>query len=117
MNIRNLQISADRAETYRQHEVHETGRAAGGSDVKRNATAPAQDRVEISDAARAAGQNAETTEVHLAKKALLGIPPLSDKRAADILARIQSGYYSQPDVLRQIAERVGNELLPPEQDV
>lgn len=113
MNIRNVNLSTDRAETYRQQSVQETGKTrAAGEGRQSNGTAQhVQDRVEISDAARAAVSDATSThEMHLARKALLGIPPLSEKRSADILARVQSGYYSQPDILRQIAERVAADL-------
>lgn len=115
MTIRNLNFSADRAENYRQQSVQETGKAGAGSETRQTNGAPqhVQDRVEISDAARAAVAGAGTTsEINFARKAMLGIPPLSEKRAADILARVQNGYYSQPDVLKQIAERVGDAILP-----
>ncbi len=115
MNIRNVNLNTDRAENYRQNTVQESGKAGAGADVRQsNGTSqPVQDRVEISDAARAAVSDAAAnTEINFARKALLGMPPLSEKRAADILARVQSGYYSQPDVLKQIAERVGDAILP-----
>ena len=49
-------------------------------------------------------------ELAFARKAMLGIPPLSNERASDILKRIQEGYYSQPEVLKTIAEKFTEEL-------
>jgi hypothetical protein len=114
MNIRNVNLGNERAEAYRTNSVADTARTktGGGTQHAQNVKSAIADKVEISDAARTAlaKDAGSAAEVQFAKKALLGIPPLSEKRAADILARVQSGFYSQPEVLKQIAERVGTEL-------
>jgi hypothetical protein len=113
MNIRNIDLGSKRAEAYRTNQVADTARsgAGGGTQQANEIKSAIRDKVEISDAARAALSNdTGPREIDFAKKALLGIPPLSEKRAADIMARVQNGYYSQPDVLRQTAERLGSEL-------
>ena len=114
MNIRNVNFSTERAENYRQQSVQESGKAGVAGDLQQSNGSVhhgAQDRVEISDAARAAVSDAGSSqEINFARKALLGIPPLSEKRVADIMLRIQNGFYSQPDVLRQIAEQITSDL-------
>lgn len=116
MNIKNINLGSERTEAYRANSVADTARsgAGGGTQHANQIKSEIRDKVEISDAARAAlSRQSGGPEIDLAKKALLGIPPLSEKRAADIMTRVQNGYYSQPDVLRQIAEKVINDLGGP----
>ncbi len=65
----------------------------------------AADRVELSGAGREASATG-TPVLAFARKALENIPPLSQERVAEILDRIKSDYYEQPEVTRQIAQRV-----------
>ena len=116
MNIRNINLGTERTDAYRQNSVTDaakTGRGGNAQNAGQSSENVARDRVEISDAARAAlAEQAASNDLLVARKALMGIPPLSENRAADILTRIQNGYYSQPDVLRQVAEKIGSELNP-----
>jgi len=116
MNIRNINLGTERTDAYRQNSVTETartGKGAGAQTAGQSSENVARDRVEISDAARAAhAEQAKSNDLLVARKALMGIPPLSEKRAADILTRVQNGYYSQPDVLRQVAEKVAADIDP-----
>jgi hypothetical protein len=113
MNIRNINLGSERAESYRTNSVSDAARsgAGGGTQHANETKAAIRDKVEISDAARAAlSKQSGSPEIDFAKKALLGIPPLSPKRAADMLARIQNGYYSQPEVINMTAQKLGTEL-------
>jgi hypothetical protein len=119
MNIRNVNLGSERADAYRANPVAEVARsgAGGGTQHANDVKAAIQDRVEISDAARAAlSRQSGAPEVDFAKKALQELPPMSEKRAANILERVQNGFYSQPDVLLQIAERMSADLGVPAED-
>ncbi len=100
---------------------HLTGRPATSTTVRGNApekvntdetpraaAVPATeqaDRVELSASGREA-QTVGTPVLAYARKALENIPPLSQERVAEILDRIKEDYYKQPEVTRQIAQRV-----------
>jgi len=72
----------------------------------------AGDRVELSEAARkAAQQAAEMPGMAFAREALRNAPSLSPERVAAILRALQSGYYTQPEVIKQIAQRLVEEML------
>ena len=75
--------------------------------VAESSAAEAADRVELSDSGREAS-TAGTPVLAFARKALENIPPLSQERVAEILERIKEDYYSQPEVTRQIAQRVAS---------
>ena len=111
MNIRDIHTTVGRPDyahaasgAGKVEEVRPVQTAAGST------SGDSQDSVEISAAARAAAQDTKAQEMNFAKKALLGIPPLSEDRAADILKRVQEGHYSQPEVLKQIATKVVEDL-------
>ncbi len=74
---------------------------------------PNTDRVELSASAKAAEANG-TPELAFARKALDNIPPLSPERVAEILDRIKEDYYSQPEVAREIAQRVAANVVATE---
>ncbi len=115
MKIRDASIHSSQADSLRSGSVANTSKAEA-TDSGRNQAArpssPQQDRVEISDAARTAAQAQKTEGIDFARKALLGIPPLSEQRSADMLKRIQEGYYSQPEVLAKVAEKIATDLKP-----
>lgn len=115
MNIRDLNINGNRPDALRSNAAAETNRVENGANAaqSQSASAPAPatgDRVEISPEARAAAGAAAPEDVTFARKALLGIPPLSEDRAADILKRVQEGFYSQPEPLKAIASGLANDL-------
>lgn len=71
----------------------------------------AGDRVEISDTARTASTDVRRAEeLTFARKALDDVPSLSEERINELMSRIKSGYYQQPDVIDQLAKRAGGEL-------
>jgi len=115
MNIRDLYTaSTNRAEQLRSGSMGGAMRpeSAGSEQTKAiQPVAPVRDRVEISDAARAAAaEHEKSQQLEFAKKALHSLPPLSAERAADIQKRIEEGYYSQPDVVKKIAEKAVPDL-------
>jgi hypothetical protein len=114
MNIRDVNQSTPRTDALQRDVVGGTGRMDRSSSdidkVERVMPIP-KDRVEISDAARAASEDTKAREVNLARKALLGIPPLSIDRAQDLLMRITEGYYSQPDILKAVSIGVSADIL------
>ncbi|RMH55106.1 MAG: hypothetical protein D6685_14215 [Bacteroidetes bacterium] len=115
MNIRDIQSGLARTDQTRAAASGKAGTVVPGQSGAREAGTPAasaQDRVEISAEARAAAtENAQARELGFARKALLGIPPLSMDRAADILQRIQEGFYSQPEVIKQVASEITSAFL------
>lgn len=52
----------------------------------------------------------ETPELTAARAALKNGEGLDDTRRAEIQARIQSGYYSQPDVIGKVADAMAESL-------
>ena len=114
MNIRDLQINQSRPDHLRSSASGEAGKVQEAAPVQPaqpvESQQQARDRVEISDAARAAANEPQVEGINFARKALLGIPPLSDERASDMIQRIQEGYYSQPEVLKQVATGVAGDL-------
>lgn len=115
MNIRDLKPNASPADQLRNSGVGKAQRADTQQAAQKAAeNKPVQQRgdtVEISAAARqAAAENQSVQDVNFAKKALLGVPPLSEDRAADILKRIQSGYYNQPEVIDAVAKGLTKDL-------
>jgi hypothetical protein len=78
-------------------------------------SAASADRVELSGAGAGAPTPALPPEIS-ALRPDLDTPELSAERRAELEARIESGYYSRPDVLEQVAQRVLDEVtgVPPE---
>ena len=73
---------------------------------------PARDRVEISDAARAAqaqGQ-AEAQLIERGRSALREATSLDAERLASLRQRAAEGYYRTPEAADQIAERLTSDL-------
>ncbi len=111
MNIRNLHSGASPLNTRSIGSATDAYKSAPNASAKSEtpANAPAGDRVELSDAARAQSK-AKGGELEQARQALLDQPPLDPERKEHILRRVQEGYYSQPDVIKQIAERLPADL-------
>lgn len=100
--------SADRSSTTR------TGEAMRGGNVEEvklgllplKDTVLPKDRVELTRKEEQWIDN----ELPFARKAILGIPPLSQERVAEILERLQTRYYEQPAITREIAQRVSETI-------
>lgn len=107
MNIHELKGRSSQAASLRSNQ---TGRATEKATTSEaTASAPiAEDRVDLS--AQAATQSGRSSELQVAHKALLGIPPLSQERVNEILERLQNRYYEQPEVAREIAQRMATNL-------
>lgn len=113
MNIRDVHKGTYRPDPLRGGAVGDSGKTETGAPARSEnsgAAAKTMDRVELSATAQASRSETASAELDFARKALLGIPPLSEERSADILKRVQEGYYSQPERLKEIAERFTKEL-------
>lgn len=94
-------------------QVNGVGAAEGGKQAaEQRQASEAGDRVEISEAARAAfskGQQ-QVTGLAQARNALNELPGLSEERAAEIRTRLEEGYYTRPEVSAKLAERLAADL-------
>lgn len=122
MNIRDLGAGPNRMDSVRSGSANEASKAgspASSPEASQSAGgASGADQVDISAAARRVAESTkEIQELAVGRKAMLSIPPLSQERASDILRRIQEGYYSQPEVVKSVADGVASDLLgePPAQ--
>lgn len=62
------------------------------------------DRVELSEAARARVAQEEDPALEHAREVLRDWPTLDPERKAMILARLEEGFYSKPESVKQVAE-------------
>lgn len=86
-----------------------------GSDPSEDARRPTlrivRDRVTISGRARLLlDEVRQAPDVDTGIKVMLEGTLLPDSRATEVLQRIQRGYYSQPEVLREVASHLGGAL-------
>lgn len=86
---------ASEERAHRDHSSHE------------EAPLPSGDRLEISDDARETFlSHVSGPDLNFARKALEKAPPLPDTRIAQIIDRIETGYYAVPGVLMNISIRM-----------
>ena len=118
MSIYNLRTaSASPLGPQRSDSVGESSRAAGTDKAAAQHNADIQgrgseDRIEISDAGRAAQAQedaARTRDVATGLSALRELAP-TEERMSEIRQRVQDGYYTQPSTLKEVAERLANDL-------
>ena len=113
MNISDVNTTALRSEHLKHANVGQAG-AAQSSPIRPDAeakTEAARDRVEISDKARASlADGRRSEELTFARKALESVPELSEERLTLLKDRIASGFYSKPEVVEKIADRVASDL-------
>jgi len=84
---------------------------AESAPVEGGQTGRDEDSVEISaDAGATASEAPPSEEMQMLRDALHSTPSLSAERRAEIHRRIKEGYYSTPEVMKEIAERLGEEL-------
>ncbi len=125
MNIRNIAASGlNGAPPIQPTSPAETGKTETGAPAGQTHTAPPappQDRIELSDVVRGRLPNtARGREIAFARKALQELPPLSEERLAKIRDRMESGFYTRPDVLLKVADRLAGEITgepPPTDDL
>ncbi|MEX2400054.1 MAG: flagellar biosynthesis anti-sigma factor FlgM [Rhodothermales bacterium] len=108
MNISDVNGSSLRTDQLKNAGVGRPEPAGPGREAADEAAQTTSDRVELSDKAKTSTPSSE--ELTFARNALQNVPELSADRTAEIKDRIQTGYYSNPDTLQTIAERLGNEL-------
>lgn len=101
---------SDEAEQARQASQAD---GAKGTDAPPDEAAPG-DRVEISDAARAAQSDAagDAALVQRAREAL-STSSLSADRLSELRANAESGRYTEPDAVQQAAEGLADDLGSP----
>lgn len=108
MNIRNLLSGASPASPVRKAESAKDAPQSPSSPTPPSSesaqSAATQDRLELSQAALA--QREKDTALDQARKAFFDLPPLEPGRREQILQRVQQGYYSQPEMIDLIAEKL-----------
>ncbi|BBM71960.1 flagellar biosynthesis anti-sigma factor FlgM [Rhodothermus marinus] len=121
MDVRDIQSGGSQRLDPLQREALSGAREVSKRAAENTPEKPAsEDRVDLSEAARTAAQQAEATpDLEFARQALRSVPSISPERVAAILRHLQSGYYQQPAVLKEIAERIVEQMLaqslPPQQ--
>lgn len=82
-------------------------RSSSGEREHTKEDKPADDRLEISEAARRIFQaNVVPPDIDFARKALRRLPDCDGERAAQISDRIESGYYASAGMVDQLAARM-----------
>jgi len=121
MDIRDIQAGGSQRLDPLQHERLGSAQEAGKRPLEKAAPQDdTADRLDLSEAARTAARQAEETSgLEFARQALRSVPSISPERVAAILRHLQSGYYQQPVILKEIAERIVEQMLaetlPPQQ--
>lgn len=115
MNIRDVNagsLGPDRMRSGSVEKAEEVGAPSQQAAEQSSGSKAAGDSVEISDSARAAQTEGDkyAAELSFAKRTLTEIPPLTESRALEIIKRVEEGYYSKPDNVRQIAEQLARDL-------
>lgn len=80
-----------------------------------NPTPPIEDRVEISQEGKLKAQGEEANksrDLAFARKAMLGIPPLTEDHVRELQTRIKERYYSKPEVIDKVADKLTDDLTP-----
>ena len=78
--------------------------------VKKDEERP-RDRLEISADGRTTYIiNGASPDVDFARKALASVEPVSRDRFSELVARIESGYYRLPEVIRRVTARLVQSL-------
>lgn len=121
MNIRDFSIGSNRPDPRRTGAAADArkvdgdegaGRTTGGAAGR--ASGASGDRVEISEAARAAlaqRQSAGPAEIDAAREALRSQPSTLDPtRKAALQQRVADGYYQQDAVVEEVAKRLAADL-------
>ncbi|WP_457651517.1 hypothetical protein [Rhodocaloribacter sp.] len=123
MDIRNIAASGlQGAKPLQPTSPGEAGKTDAGAPARQTSAAPPsppRDRIELSDVVRGRLPNSERgREIAFARKALQELPPMSEERLAKIRDRMESGFYSRPEVLHKVAGRLADEVKgePPQVD-
>ena len=115
MNVHDANFSAPRPDPVRHRAVERAEKpqaeaaAKDAADVK---AMPVEDRLEISDTARAESERADELkrDIEFARRAMYSAPPLSLDRAEEILDKLEKGDYNAPDVRIKLADMLAKDL-------
>ena len=123
MDIRNVNSGSNmppdrlRSDSSQVDQVEKASSVENETDDS-SASTP-QDRVELSDAGQIASVDLasnDVMELRMARRAMYDLKPISSDRVAELRDRIGTGYYSQPEQIRETARGMVYELfgMPPE---
>jgi len=113
MNIKQLKTgnSGLHAGTPISTETSKRVESASGDGTKPlQPVSPVKDKIEISKEAREASNDTKARELAFARKALLGIPPLTKERILEIQSRIKEAYYMEPENIQELAKKLSRLL-------
>jgi hypothetical protein len=110
MDIRDIRRSLAGVDNARTETSTLSAKAA---EKLQNAEKPANvdDRIDLSTAGTPtapADEHART--MAFARAALLGIPPLSDEKMAEVRERIKSNHYLTPEISQDVSEKIASGL-------
>ncbi len=121
MNIRNIG-GLNPTDPSRQQAIEGPGQSTPQPQTHSAQTPGLRDSVELSATARTnPPERSHVQEIEFARKALEA-SSVNETRLADIRQRLQEGYYTQPEVMSKIAERMadqamGSGLIPADLDL
>lgn len=109
-----VQPNSARPDDASQAQEANQAQGAEGEDTAATEETTPGDRVEISDAARAA-QSEKSGDAALIDRARseLETSSLSADRLEELQERVESGRYTDPDVTQQVAENLADDLSRP----
>ena len=119
MNIAKIQSGSTPISTKKVGSATDSPKSERSSSASKTSEAEAPksgDRVELSTAARARSTE-QDGELARARESLRALPPLEAERREVILERVKKGYYSQPENLKIIAERLSADLTGRESEL
>lgn len=122
MDIRNINSGSSMSPDRLRPDPNKVDQVEEASPVENDtddaAASTPQDRVEISDAGQMASVDLtdDVMELRMARRAMYDLAPITSDRAAELRDRVESGYYTQPEQIRDTARGIVQELfgLPPE---
>lgn len=123
MDIRNVNSGSNLSPDRLRSEPNQIDRVEEASPVENDtdeaSSSIPQDRVELSDAGQMASVDLaadDVMELRMARRAMYDIPPISSDRVQELRDRIGTGYYSQPEQIKETARGMVAELfgMPPE---
>lgn len=123
MDIRNVNSGSNvpsdrlRSDLNKVDQVEEASSVDNETDD--SSSSIPQDRVELSDAGQMASVDLaadDVMELRMARRAMYDLPPLSSDRVAELRDRVGTGYYGQPEQIKETARGIVAELfgMPPE---
>ncbi len=108
-NIGNGSISnLQRVKAAELSQSEQTATAAVPDKGETQRTTSVLDRVDLGGSN--ASRNVRSPELQFAKQALNSLPDSDAARMAEIKARIADGYYTRPDALNAVADRLASLL-------